>query len=126
MHESKQEIIKKFIKAYDSFDIDSMLLLLNLEIQFKNISSGEINVQTTGKDEFEKLARQSSALFKKRDQKIITYKETDDKVNVDIEYHAILAADLPNGLKTGDKIDLTGKSEYIFKDGLIYSIMDES
>jgi len=126
MYESKQEIIKKFIKAYNSFDIDSMLLLLNLEIQFKNISSGEINVQTTGKDEFEKLARQSSALFKKRDQKIITYKETDDKVNVDIEYHAILAADLPNGLKTGDKIDLTGKSEYIFKDGLIYSIMDES
>jgi len=96
MYESKQEIIKKFIKAYNSLDIDSMLLLLNLEIQFKNISSGEINVQTTGKDEFEKLARQSSALFKKRDQKIITYKETDDKVNVDIEYHAILAADLPN------------------------------
>jgi len=126
MYESKQEIIKKFIKAYNSFDIDSMLLLLHPEIQFKNISSGEINVQTTGKDEFEKLARQSSALFKKRDQKIITYKETDDKVNVDIEYHAILAADLPNGLKTGDKIDLTGKSEYIFKDGLIYSIMDES
>jgi len=126
MYESKQEIIKKFIKAYNSFDIDSMLLLLHPEIQFKNISSGEINVQTTGKDEFEKLARQSSALFKKRDQKIITYKETDDKVNVDIEYHAILATDLPNGLKTGDKIDLTGKSEYIFKDGLIYSIMDES
>jgi hypothetical protein len=122
----KEEIIKKFIKAYNSFDVNSMLVLLHPEVQFRNISGREVNAQTKGKDEFEKLARQSAAIFKERDQTIISFKETDDKVNVEIHYHAILAADLPNGLKSGDKIDLAGKSEYIFKDGLIYSIIDES
>ena len=58
---SKEKIIKKFIEAYNSFDIDTMLLLLHSEVQFKNISGGEI-----------------------------------------------------------------GESEYIFKDGSIYSIVDES
>ena len=125
MISTKKEIIQKFIKAYNSFDINSMLVLLHPEVQFKNISGGVVNVQTFGKSEFEKLARQSAALFKEREQKIISYKETDDKVNLKIQYFAVIAADLPNGMKSGDKIDMAGKSEYIFKDGLIYSIIDE-
>jgi hypothetical protein len=126
MNQTKEEIVKKFVEAYNSFDIDAMLLLLHPEVQFKNISGGKVNAQTSGKNEFEKLARQSAALFKEREQKVISYKENENKVNVDIEYHALLATDLPNGLKSGDKINLQGKSEYIFKDGLIYSIVDES
>ena len=126
MNQTKEKIIKKFVEAYNSFDIDTMLLLLHPEVQFKNISGGEVNAQISGKDEFEKLARQSATLFKQREQKIISYKESENKVNIDIEYHALLAADLPNGLKSGDKINLQGKAEYLFKDGLIYSIVDES
>lgn len=126
MKQLKKQMIKKFIEAYNSFDIDAMLLLLHPEVQFKNISGEKVNAQTSDKNEFEKLARQSAALFKEREQKIISYKESENKVNVDIEYRALLTVDLPNGLKGGDKINLQGRSEYIFKDGLIYSIVDES
>ncbi len=126
MNQQKEEIIRNFIAAYNSFDVDSMLLLLHTEVQFKNISNGEVNVQAIGIDEFEKIAKQSVTLFKEREQKIISYKETDNKVNVEIQYRAILAMDLPNGLKAGDNIDMKGKSEYIFKGGLIFSIVDES
>ena len=126
MNSTNELLIGKFIKAYNVFDIDSMLVLLHPEVRFKNISGGEVNVQTSGKLEFEKLARQSAALFKEREQKIISYKEDHDKVSVEIKYHAVLAADLPNGLKNGNIIDIAGKSEYVIKDGLIYSIVDES
>jgi hypothetical protein len=126
MNQPKEEIIKKFIAAYNSFDIDSMLLLLHSEVQFKNISNGEVNVQTAGKDEFRKLAKQSATIFKEREQKIVLYKETDNKINVEIQYRAILALDLPGELESGEYIDMHGKSEYIFKDGLIVSIIDES
>jgi hypothetical protein len=126
MDQQKKEIIKKFIEAYNSFDIQSMLLLLHPGIKFVNISSGEITAQTTGINEFEKLANQSSSLFQMREQKITGYKETGNRVTVEVLYRAILAEDLPNGLKQGDEINLTGRSEYIFKDGLIYSIADES
>ena len=126
MDQQKKEIIKKFIEAYNSFDIQSMLLLLHPGIKFVNISSGESTAQTTGINEFEKLVNQSASLFQMREQKITAYKEIDNKINVEILYRAILAEDLPNGLKQGNEINLTGRSEYIFKDGLIYSIADES
>ncbi len=122
---SEKEIVEKFITAYNSFDIDSMLKWLHPEIKFKNISGGEVNAMTSGMEEFELLARQSSYLFKERQQKIISIAEAIDKINIEIQYRAILAVDLPNGLKAGDKINLNGNSEYIFKDGLIYSIIDE-
>lgn len=121
-----KEIINKFIAAYNSFDIDSMVSLLHPEVQFKNISNEEVDVQTEGKEQFEKLARQSAMLFREREQKVISCNEADNKVNVEIQYRAILAVDLPNGLKSGDRMEMQGRSEYIIKDGLIYSVIDKS
>ena len=126
MASSEKEIVEKFITAYNSFDVDSMLRCLHPEVKFKNISGGEVNAMTSGKEEFELLARQSSYLFKERQQKIISIAETNNKINAEIQYTAVLAVDLPKSLKAGDKINLKGNSEYIFKDGLIYSIIDES
>ena len=91
MNQQKIEIIEKFIEAYNSFDIQSMLLLLHPGTKFVNISSGEITAQTTGINEFEKLANQSSSLFQMREQKITGYKETGNRVTVKVLYRAILA-----------------------------------
>ncbi len=100
--------------------------MLHPDIQFKNISGGEVNARTAGKKEFEVLAKQSAAIFREREQKILSYKEGGDEANVELQYHAMIAVDLPNGLKCGDAIDLWGTSEYGFKDGLISSIVDGS
>ena len=126
MNEAKIEIVKKFIDAYNSMDVDKMLTYLHPEIEFKNISNGEVNAHTFGIKEFKEIANTSIGMFKQREQKIISYEEEDDKINVTISYHAILAIDLPNGLQAGESLDLEGKSEYIFKDNLIISIVDES
>ena len=124
---SKHDIIKQFIAAYNAFDIETMLSLLHPEIEFKNISGGEVNAQTEGKEEFEKLARQSAALFKERKQIILSYEEEDDTAVVEISYHATVAENLPgSNLQSGDTLELKGRSEYIFKEGLISSIIDES
>ena len=53
----KQEMICRYIEAYNTFDIDLMLTLLHPDVRFKNLSNGEINAQTIGKSEFESLAR---------------------------------------------------------------------
>jgi hypothetical protein len=103
-----------------------MLLLLHPDVQFTNIFKGNVNVRTSGISEFEKLAKQSALMFKEREQKIVSIKENGDVVYVQVEFNAILAADMSSDLKTGDKISLIGKSEYKFMDDLIYSITDES
>ena len=126
MNEAKIEIVKKFIDAYNSMDVDKMLTYLHPEIEFKNRSNGEVNSHTFGINEFKEVANTSIGMFKEREQKIISYEEVNDTINVTISYHAILAVDLPNGLKAGESLDLEGKSEYVFKDNLIISIVDES
>ena len=126
MKTSRIEIVKKFIEAYNSLDVEKMMTFLHPEIVFKNISNGEEDTHITGIDEFRELAKKSLMLFKEREQKIISYTEEGDTVNVEIAYHAILAIDLPNGLKAGDSLDLNGKSKYVFKDDLIILLVDES
>jgi hypothetical protein len=37
-----------------------------------------------------------------------------------------LAVDFPNGMKAGDVLRLNGRSEYTFRDGRIYQIIDFS
>jgi hypothetical protein len=126
MEISKIVIVKKFIEAYNSLKVEKMITLLHPQIEFKNISNGVENTHTKGIEEFRDLANKTLELFKERKQKILSYAEDKDTINVEISYHAIFAKDLPNGINSGDSLDLNGKSKYVFKDGLIILLIDES
>jgi len=122
----QEQVVKKYTDAYNTFDIDSMLSLMSDNVKFTNISGGEINVQSSGKHELEKLARQFAEFFKARKQSLKSMNIISEKVILGIDFTAVLAKDMPNGLKAGDKISLTGTSEFIIKDGIIESIIDVS
>jgi ketosteroid isomerase-like protein len=126
----RQEKIKnsiyRFIDAYNSFDIESMLEILAPDIRFANFSGGEVNAKTSGKAEFEILARQSARLFASRKQTVKTIRVEGDRAFVEIEFEGALAQDLANGLKAGEKLALKGTSEFVFTNGFISSIVDRS
>lgn len=119
-------LIENFVEAYNAFDVGTMLSLVHPDIRFTNLSSGVVDVQTSGRKEFEALVRQSVTLFTHREQRILAAKETEAGIQIDVFYRATLAVDLPQGLAKGVTIELTGKSTYTFKEGLIHSIIDES
>jgi ketosteroid isomerase-like protein len=126
----KQEEIKHaiacYIDAYNNFDIDAMIKALAPDIRFENVSGGEVNVKTSGKTEFETLARQSVQLFASRKQTVKTIKIEGDSAFVEIEFEGILAQDLPNGSKAGQRLALKGTTEFLFMNGFISSIVDRS
>lgn len=124
--EKSKDIIENYIMAYNSFDIESMVKFLHNEIMFRNITNGEMNTETRGIQEFKELAEKSSKIFSSRRQTVIDYNAIEDKAEVQIEYEAILAVDLPNGLKCGDKIQLKGKSIFGLNEGKISLIEDYS
>lgn len=124
--EKSKDIIENYIMAYNSFDIESMVKLLHNEIMFRNFTNGEMNTETRGIQEFKELAEKSSKIFSYRRQTVIDYNAIEDKAEVQIEYEAILAVDLPNGLKCGDKIQLKGKSIFGLNEGKISLIEDYS
>lgn len=124
--EEVKKMIENYVNAYNSFDVDGIIKLLHKDIQFKNFSNGELNTETKGTEAFRELAEKSSKIFSSRRQTITDYSAIDDKVEVQIDYEGRLAVDLPNGLKTGDTLQLKGKSVFEIKEGKITLIEDHS
>lgn len=120
------ELIKCYIEAYNTFDIETMISTLHPDITFQNISNGEINAETHGIEAFQTLAEQSKGLFSSRKQTITNIETLESQTCIDVTFEAVLAIDLPNGLKAGELLQLQGSSEFTFCDGKIVSIVDKA
>ena len=119
-------LVDHYIDAYNRKDIDDMLTGLHPQVEFKNISAGVVNASTHGVAELRALAQQSLSLFSQRQQKIETFEIQGSVAVATIAFHAVVAADLPNGLKKGQVLNLSGRSEFEFEDGAISKITDIS
>ncbi|MCR2804618.1 nuclear transport factor 2 family protein [Paenibacillus soyae] len=126
INEEIQEIIGKYVAAYNTFDMEGMMSLLHQDIVFRNFANGEMNAETSGIQEFRELAERSAQIFSSRCQTVTDWLIADGNAEVQIDYEAILAVDLPNGLKAGEKIQLKGKSVFEIFEGKIGRIEDYS
>jgi len=124
--DSQKEIIEGFIAAYNSLDVEAMLKFVHPDVVFKNVAGDEVNAIATGIDEFRDLAERSKSLCSARCEKIFGFESVGDTATIDVCFEAVLAADLPNGLKAGEAIILKGRSEFEFLDGKLYRITDYS
>lgn len=121
-----ESLIRNYLNAYNSLDVDGMTKLLHENIEFRNISNGVVDTETKGIDKFRALAEQSVKVFMQRHQTIKQITINDDQAEIEVDYEATLATDLPNGLKAGDTIKLKGKSVFRMKDEKLILIEDYS
>ena len=131
MDPSEQDaLIARYVAAYYAFDIQGMVEPLHEEVVFRNISNGVVTHESTGLAAFMAQAKAAAALFSSRHQEITASKSVvdggDPGRTVAITYRATLATDLPNGMRSGDTIELSGASEFRFRDGKIVSIIDRA
>ena len=124
--DEKRSLIDRYIAAYNSFDLDGMLAVLHPDVEFRNVTGGEVNVSTSGAEEFQRVAEQSKGMFVSRHQEITRFQSSTDTAGADIRYEGVLACDLPNGTKAGETLRLEGRSEFRFRDGRIDRIIDYS
>jgi hypothetical protein len=125
-NEIRKKIVESYIDSYNNFEIENMLKDLDENVVFRNIANGEVNLTTKGIAEFKAQAEKAKNLFSRREQKIIELKFGTDEVEAEIFYNGTLAADLPNGLKSGSRIELGGKSIFRFTGDKIIEIEDAS
>ncbi len=123
---TERDLFLEYVKAYNSKDIDRMLGLFADDCLFENISGGKITVRTKGTSQLEALARQSAAAFAWREQKILSLTQEQGRIVAEIDYHALLQADLTPDLKKGMRLDLRGVSVVEFSGGKISRISDYS
>lgn len=119
-------LVDRYIDAYNRKDVDTMLAGVHPQVQFENISAGVVNASTTGVEELRILAQQSLSLFSERQQKIESFEIQGPVAVATIAFHAVVAADLPNGLKKGQVLNISGCTEFEFQDGAISKITDIS
>ena len=121
-----KQLVQAYIEAYNRFDVDGMVRHLHEDVVFRNIANGEVNLTTTGKENFRQQAEQAKQYFSQRQQRITDWRIENDRVEIAIDYRGVAAIELPNGLKPGDELTLHGKSVFEFKDHQIISIQDIS
>lgn len=122
----REKIINNYISAYNNFDIEKMLTDLDENIKFENISNDIINMTLTNLAAFREQAEQSKNIFTTRSQTIISWKHEANQTEIEITYNAVLAIDLPNGLKKGEVLNLSGKSIFTFLNDKIIELKDYS
>lgn len=122
----KENLIQRYVRAYNDFDIDGMLATMHPECTFQNVSGGEVNAAASGTAQLRALAERSKELFSSRFQKITAFHHDDDAVNVDVDYEGVLRVDIPGGPRAGESLRLAGKSVFRFRDGLIHALTDYS
>lgn len=122
--EEKHRLVERYIANYNTFNIDDMMSVIHPDIEFMNVYDGEVNITATGADEFRQLMEHSKKLFISHQQTEISFHAKADQASVEVAYEGVLAKELPNGMKAGETLRLTGRSDFKFRDGKIYKITD--
>lgn len=122
----KKNLIENYVRAYNERDVEKMLVDLHEEVRFVNVSGGETTHELKGAAAFKAQAEQAAELFAEREQQIKNFACGETECEIEIDYRATLASDLPNGMKAGDRIEIAGKSIFRFADGKIVEIRDIS
>jgi len=115
MQNEQKQMIENYVNSYNDFDIEGMIRDLDQDIVFENYTGDTLDLKIEGLDKFVKQAKPATSFFKQRQQTITSWQFDNDMVRITIDYEGILAVDLPNGMKSGDTLQLNGVSEFTFK-----------
>jgi len=119
-------LIQDYIDAYNRFDVDGMLACVHPEIQFKNVSNGVVTAEADGIEALRWMAEQSKTLFSERNQTVLAFESGNGQVAVSVAFRAVSVVNLPGGMKRGQELNLTGRTEFHFEAGKIRRITDIS
>ncbi|MBO9436374.1 nuclear transport factor 2 family protein [Ruegeria sp. R13_0] len=120
------EVIAAYIAAYNRMDVAGMVACLSDDVAFRNIVDGDVTMETSGKQAFSDLASAGVQAFKSRQQTVTNMITVGTVTLVEIDYSAVVSADLPNGWKAGQQLRFRGASAFRVEDGRIVSITDQS
>jgi hypothetical protein len=123
---AQRDLVERYIGAYNAIDVEGMMRTVHPRIEFRNVAGGEVSATVHGVAEFRALAEQTAELFTERRQTIVGFSSNGGRAVVDVTWEAVLARDIPDIGSEGDRLELRGRSEFEFCDGLIVHLVDES
>jgi len=119
-------LIARYLAAYNDRDVDGMMAVLHPDVEFRNLSAGELTASARGKAELRALAEHAVTLFASRRQTVLDSGSDGERAWITVDYEGVLSADLGPELKAGSTLRLQGRSTFAFRDGSIVELVDES
>lgn len=120
------DIVRAYIEAYNARDVERMLACLADDVVFENVAGGVPTARAEGREAFAAMARRAASVFRERRQTVTAVVAAGDRTAAQIEFRAVVAADLPNGWTAGQEIRFGGASFFRTAGGLIREIVDVS
>ena len=121
-----KKIIGQYIQAYNEANVEDMLRNVHEDVEFKNVANGKVNMHLKGINALRSQAEQAAKLFEKREMKITEQVIKGNIVENKIEFKCVFAADVPDGPKKGELVQIEGKSIFQFEKDKIILIEDIS
>lgn len=121
-----EDMITRYIKSYNSRDIEGMLDCVTEDVVFENISNHGQTMTFEGRDKMREVAELSGHAFSYRRQKLVSLVIGQGKAAAEIELEGKAAVDLPNGRKAGETIKICGASFFEFRGQLMSRVADYS
>lgn len=122
----RQSLIDTYLAAYNRFDIDGMLATLAADVRFENWSGDVLTVASVGCAAFRDLAEQGKAMFSERRQRITALRSEGETTVAAIAWSGVLAIDIPDGPRKGERLAVQGESAFRFVGERIAAIIDRS
>ena len=124
--QEKRDLIDRYLTAYNVSDVEAMMATTHPDVEFENVSGGEVNAAASGADELRRMAERAAGLFTSRQQTVTAFDPSGEGASIEVSFEGVLASDLPNGRKAGETLQLDGRSAFEFKEGRITRIVDYS
>lgn len=119
-------LVNEYLAHYNAFRTEELVNMFTDDCTFQNVTNSAGIVECKGKAELRSVCQQSKELFQKRKQTVTNWIIDKDKIAVEVDYTAVMACDLPNGIQKGDCISIRGVSVFIFENGKIKQLTDYS
>ncbi|WP_161993953.1 nuclear transport factor 2 family protein [Cyclobacterium xiamenense] len=119
-------VIEKYIAAYNAKNVEEMVRDLSVDVVFEHLTNDEVSMRLEGLDAFRRQAEEALSYFSHRKQTVLSWEFAGDLVRVEVDYQAVLAVDFPNGLKAGERLHMSGISEFTFENDKTKAIKDRS
>lgn len=118
-------LVKKYLDAYNYFDVESMISLLHERIKFISIYNYETEIETNGLKDFVEYVEKNNKIHYSRKQTIRNINLENDKIIVELQYTILDENDIKATKISVEDIELFGSIKFGFTGNKIISIVDE-
>ena len=119
-------VVERYLRAYNEKNMDDLVMCVTDDVIFENVSNREGVIRVEGKGAFRGIATMSARVFRQRSQMIRFAVVSTDSVALEIDFEAEVAADMENGWRAGQTVNLRGATFIKLRDGLISNLVDIS